>query len=84
MNNQKIIFYGAQWCPDCRKSKQILDANTIDYEYIDLETNKNAVDTVTRINNGLQRIPTIVFPDGDILVEPKNEELLKKLGVRYK
>ena len=35
-------------------------------------------------NQGMRRIPTIVFPDGEILVEPSNAELAKKLGLQTK
>ncbi len=73
----KIKFYGATWCADCRRSKQFLDDNKVAYEYINLDENPDAAEEVVRINNGFQSIPTIVFPDGKILVEPSNEQLQK-------
>lgn len=82
MNKKKIIkFYGATWCSDCRKSKQFLDDNKAEYEYINLDENPDAADEVVRINNGYQSIPTIVFPDGSVLTEPTNEELKLKLNI---
>lgn len=77
--SDKIIFYGANWCPDCRRSKRLLDKHNVTYEYINLEENPTASDQVMKINNGLQSIPTIVFPDGSVLVEPSDEELENKL-----
>ena len=38
--------------------------------------------TRQEINNGKQIIPTIVFPDGSVLVEPSNAELADKLGIQ--
>ena len=35
-------------------------------------------------NNGKRIIPTIVFEDSSILVEPSNAELAQKLGLRTK
>jgi mycoredoxin len=35
---------------------------------------------VERINKGFKSVPTIVFPDGTVLVEPSNAELEKKLN----
>jgi mycoredoxin len=32
-------------------------------------------------NNGMRSVPTIVFTDGSILVEPSKRELAKKLDV---
>ena len=79
--SDKIIFYGASWCSDCRRSQKFLDEHNIEYSYISLEEHPEAADIVTKINNGYQSIPTIVFPDGSVLVEPSNEELGKKLGI---
>ena len=75
----KIILYGANWCPDCRRSKELLDLMGVKYEYIDLEKNPDAAQKVVEINKGYQSIPTIVFPDGHVLVEPSNNELKKEI-----
>jgi mycoredoxin len=38
-----------------------------------------AMAIVEEINQGLQSVPTIIFPDGEILVEPSSAELEAKL-----
>ena len=76
----KIKFYGATWCPDCRRSKQFLDEHKAQYDYINLEEDADAAEEVVKINNGYQSIPTIVFPNGKVLVEPSNEELKKAMN----
>ncbi|MBI2314449.1 NrdH-redoxin [Candidatus Daviesbacteria bacterium] len=75
----KIKFYGATWCPDCYRSKAYLDQQKIEYEYINIEEVPGAAEEVEKINKGYQLIPTIVFPDGQVLIEPSNEELQKAL-----
>ncbi len=80
-NQDKIMLYGATWCPDCKRSKNFLLKNEIDYEWIDVDDNEEATAYVEKINNGLRIIPTIIFPDGDILVEPSDVELGEKLGL---
>lgn len=80
-NKKKIKFYGANWCPDCRRSKQYLDEKGVEYEYINIEEVEGAAQEVEKINNGYQSIPTIVFPNGKILVEPSNAQLEKALDV---
>lgn len=80
MNNKKIKFYGATWCPDCSRSKAFLDERNVEYEYINIEEVPGAAEEVEKINNGYRSIPTIIFPDGRILVEPSNEELQKALA----
>ena len=72
-------MYGANWCSDCRRSKRLLDSKNINYQWIDVDNNEKALETVKSLNNGKRIIPTIVFPDGDILVEPTDSELSAKL-----
>lgn len=79
MNNKKIKFYGANWCPDCRRSKQFLDEKGVEYEYLNIDEVPGAAEEVEKINNGYKSIPTIIFPGGQVLVEPSNEELQKAL-----
>lgn len=80
-NDGKIIFYGATWCSDCARSKAFLDSKGVAYEYINLEEDVTAAAKVTKINNGMQSIPTIVFPDGNILVEPSDEQLGEEIRI---
>ncbi len=75
-----IIFYGAPWCPDCARAKRVLDQQGIDYEYRNLDDKQAYAEEVEKINDGLQSIPTILFPDGSVLVEPSNEELTETLA----
>lgn len=78
MQPSKIIMYTTESCADCRRTKAFFDANGIEYINIGLEGNDDATKFVISINNGFRSVPTIVFPDGTILVEPTWEELKKK------
>jgi mycoredoxin len=79
MKKKKIKFYGATWCGDCHRSMSYLDEKHVEYEYINIEEVPRAAEEVERINKGMQSIPTIIFPNGKILVEPSNEQLEKAL-----
>lgn len=81
MSEEIIIVYGANWCWDCRRARRFLDQHGIRYEWIDVSRDKDAEKRVEEINNGMRSIPTIIFPDRSILVEPSNRELAQKLGV---
>ena len=50
------------------------------YEWIDVDQDESAQSYVREVNRGMRIIPTIVFPDGSILVEPGNAELARKLA----
>lgn len=71
-----ITVYATRWCPDCHRAKEVLDQQAADYKWIDLDEDPSAQDVVLRLNGGMRSVPTIVFDDGSILVEPSNDELL--------
>lgn len=77
-----ITLYGTTWCPDCKQAKQFLGEQRIAYTFADIENDPAGQAVVERLNNGKQIIPTIVFPDGTILVEPTNAQLAAKLGIQ--
>lgn len=84
MTEERIKVYGALWCPDCRRAKQFLGEQRIDYEWIDIDEDPEAAALVREKNEGKQIIPTIIFPDGSFLAEPSNAELAAKLGLRLR
>lgn len=76
---QKILMYTTSWCSDCHRSKRFLDEYGIEYVEIDVEKNAEGLEFVKKVNHGNRVVPTIVFQDGDILVEPPNAALALKL-----
>ena len=80
---EKIIVYSTDWCGDCRRAKRFLDGHQIAYENVNIEQVPEAMEAVKRLNHGNRSVPTIVFPDGSILVEPSNVQLAQKLGLLF-
>ena len=80
MSSEGIVMYGTTWCPDCTRSKRYLDQHGVSYTWIDIEKDKAARDYVVQVNHGRRSVPTIVFPDGSVLVEPSDVELGKKIA----
>jgi mycoredoxin len=74
-----IKIYGTSWCPDCARAKQVFNKLKIPFDWIDIDKDKPAADEVQKINGGFKSVPTIVFPDNSVLVEPGNAELEQKL-----
>jgi thioredoxin reductase (NADPH) len=77
-----ITLYGTGWCPDCKRSKQFFGEQRVPYHYVDIDNNPDATTFVEEVNKGLRSIPTIVFPDGSVLVEPSNAQLAEKLRLQ--
>jgi glutaredoxin len=75
-----IVVYSTTWCPDCRRSRAFLSANKIQHIEVDIGKDREAFSFVEKLTRRV-RIPTIIFPDGTVLIEPSDEELGKKVGV---
>ncbi|MDX9850074.1 MAG: glutaredoxin domain-containing protein [Anaerolineaceae bacterium] len=78
MENTKIIMYGTTWCGDTKRAKKFFEEHQIDYEWINIDKDSEGSKRVQALNNGFKSVPTIIFPDGSILVEPDNETLRNK------
>jgi glutaredoxin len=72
--------YGTRWCPDCIRAIRFLKKHQVAYTWIDLDQHPEAGKKVREINQGMRIVPTILLPDGEILVEPSNKELALKLS----
>lgn len=79
---KSIMVYSTTWCPDCKRAKQFFGEQRVQYVSVDIEHEADAVAFVEKLNKGKRIIPTIIFPDGEILVEPSNAELAKKLNLQ--
>jgi mycoredoxin len=74
----QIVMYSTQYCSDCLRAKAFFEANNIPYVPVMLEGNREATEFVMKMNNGYRSVPTIVFPDGSVLVEPSWQQLKEK------
>ncbi|MCI0551193.1 MAG: glutathione S-transferase N-terminal domain-containing protein [Anaerolineae bacterium] len=75
----EITVYGADRCPDCQRAKRLLDERQVSYRWVDIDRDREGEKFVILTNHGNRSVPTIVFGDGSILVEPSDAELSEKL-----
>ncbi len=74
-----IVMYSTSWCPDCKRAKKFLDKNNVPYIEVDVDDDEQGKAFVMDVNNGARVVPTIIFPDGGVLIEPSTQELREKL-----
>jgi mycoredoxin len=79
MSNQKITVYGAMWCPDTLRALHFFTEHNIEFTFKDIDSDAENTKFVEETNNGMRIIPTIILPNGSILVEPSNSELERAL-----
>lgn len=76
----QIVMYTTEYCSDCIRAKKFFEVNNIPHLRVRLEGNMEATDFVMKVNHGNRSVPTIVFPDGSILVEPDWNQLKAKFS----
>lgn len=80
MEETPIVVYGTTWCGATRRCRALFESCGIAYRWVDIDRDAEAGRFVEQVNRGYRSVPTIVFPDGSILVEPSDEQLRRKLG----
>jgi mycoredoxin len=75
-------MYSTTWCGDCHRAKRVFDELDTPYKNINIETEPGAATDMMRLNGGRQSVPTILFPEGSVLIEPSNSELIRHLKDR--
>ena len=76
-----VVYYGADWCSDCRRSKKLMDTLGVQYEEKNVEESAEYTAEAESIS-GRKNIPVIQFADGKFLVEPSDADLFAELKVR--
>lgn len=74
-----IVMYGTSWCPDCRRARHVFETLGVPYTWVDIDHDVEGRARVETLNNGARSVPTIVFPEGDVLIEPDNATLTQRL-----
>jgi thioredoxin reductase (NADPH) len=82
MSDSTIKLYGSNWCSDCKRSKKFLGEQRVRYDFINIEEDTKEQAYIRELQQGGLTIPTIVFEDGSVLIEPSNAELATKLGLK--
>ena len=74
----QIVMYTTAICADCRRAKAFFEAKGISFPQIGIEGDEQATQFVRDLNHGYHSVPTIVFPDGAVMLEPSWDDLRRK------
>ena len=75
-----LTMYSTTWCGYCRRLKDQMDREGIDFVEVDIELDEAAADLVMQVNGGNQTVPTLVFPDGSALTNPSVAQVRERLS----
>ncbi|MGC2498601.1 MAG: FAD-dependent oxidoreductase, partial [Acidobacteriaceae bacterium] len=62
--------------------RNFLSRNQVPYVWLDPERDDQAVDLLQKFGVDDSKLPVVLFPDGTALVQPKEEELAQRVGLR--
>ena len=80
MNRNILLLIFITFLGSCLSNKDVIIVGHRGAMGHAIENTVESVKKAIELNNGMRRIPVIVFQDQSILVEPNREELIAKLG----
>jgi thiol-disulfide isomerase/thioredoxin len=76
LKDNGVVFYGAFWCPHCKKQKEDFGAAQSALPYVECSTPDGNSQTPICAAKGIKSYPTWVFPDGSELTGEQSLEVL--------
>ena len=76
-----VKVYGADWCSMTKSALAHLKQLGVEYEYINIDNDREAARWVAEQNDGKEKKPTIDV-DGQVLSEPSHQFLDKTLQAK--
>ena len=70
-----LKVFSAQWCSACKQVKQFLNQNNIPFEEKDIDTDKEAYDTLMKLQ--LRSIPVVYLDDNNYVVGADRQKILE-------
>jgi thioredoxin reductase (NADPH) len=77
-----IRVIGAMWSPASHEIKDFLARSSIPYLWMDVERNTEAQRLATAVGGDAPEVPLVLFPNGDVLIQPTPQELAEKAGLK--
>lgn len=76
----RLIVYGHQDCSLSRWLRRELEENQIEFEWRDVKEGfPRFQDELSAVAHGNLSVPTVIFPDGKVLIEPRPKDVLDQL-----
>ena len=75
-----LVVYSTTWCGYCRTLKRQLSDEGIAFTEVNIEETPGAAEFVMSKNGGNQTVPTVLFPDGSTLTNPRLSAVVARLA----
>jgi mycoredoxin len=78
---EALVVYGTAWCSAAVVVRTYLERDKVAFRWLDIDADAEARAWVMNYTGGYASVPTLRFPDGEVLVEPALKEVQRKLGL---
>ena len=79
--SDKLTVYTSRYCMHSRSVEKLLQSNSIEADYINIDGDQVAREALMALNGGYASVPTLLFPDGTQMTEPPLGAVRAKLGL---
>lgn len=79
-----LVVYSSAWCPNCRRTKLVLEETETRFAEVDIDRDAGAEDEVLQRSGGRRIVPTLRFGDRVWAFNPAPPLLRRLLGGRAK
>lgn len=84
-NDHKVTLYALSTCAWCKMTKQFLNDNGVEYEYVDVDLlddkEKSQVHTTIISKGGALSYPTTIVDDKTVITGFRKDQLKEALGL---
>jgi thioredoxin reductase (NADPH) len=77
-----IRVAGTLWSLSSHQAKDFLTRHQIPYQWLDIEKDSSARQSVEGLSTGGIKLPVVFFPDGKTLIQPDLKELAERVGLQ--
>ena len=77
-----IRVAGTLWSLSSHQAKDFLTRHQIPYQWLDIEKDSSARQSVEGLSTGEIKLPVVFFPDGKTLIQPDLKELAERVGLQ--
>ena len=80
-SKERLTVYGTAWCLDSAATRRLLNKHDVQYKYVDINKDAKGADRVMALANGNRSVPTLVFADDRVMIEPSHRLRRAALGI---
>jgi mycoredoxin len=82
-HRHKLIVYGHNYCPQAKLLISALNKHQVQYDWRDvIQGDPRFQAELRELAHGNLSVPTLIFPDGVVMVEPWPNTVLRKLNLQ--